>query len=210
VVSKNEQGRLVVRGLYVGDDAECFEKAAELSLQVNFVLMDREIRKAVVYLDPLEFKSTWLGNKAVYRTRMALATGGELVVIAPGVQEFGEDPAIDKLIRKYGYVGTPAVLEAVKNNADLAGNLSAAAHLIHGSSEGRFTITYAPGGLTRAEVEGVNFRYADLKETLARYNPDKLSDGYNDVDGEEVFYISNPALGLWAYRGRLAEAAAGD
>jgi nickel-dependent lactate racemase len=203
VIGKNEAGKLVMRGLFVGDDVECFEQASALSLKVNFVMLEREIRKAVVYLDPGEFKSTWLGNKSVYRTRMALADGGELIVLAPGVKEFGEDPTIDRLIRKYGYVGTPAVLDAVKRNPDLAGNLSAAAHLIHGSSEGRFTITYCPGGLSREEVEGVNFRYAPLDETMKRYDPAKLQDGYNSVDGEEVFYISNPALGLWAYRGRF-------
>ncbi len=203
VISKNDAGALALRGLYVSGGIECFEKASELSLKVNFQMLDTEIRKAVVYLDPGEFKSTWLGNKSVYRTRMALADGGELIVLAPGVREFGEDPAIDKLIRKYGYVGTPKVLQAVKENADLAGNLSAAAHLIHGSSEGRFSITYCPGHLTREEVEGVNFRYADLEEMTKKYDPAKLKDGVNIVDGEEVFYISNPALGLWAYRGRF-------
>ena len=207
VIGKNAAGTLVTRGLFIGDDVECFEKAAELSLKVNFVMMDREIRKAVVFLDPEEFKSTWLGNKAVYRTRMALADDGDLIVLAPGVKEFGEDPGIDKLIRKYGYVGTPAVLKAVKENEDLAGNLSAAAHLIHGSSEGRFNITYCPGRLTREEVEGVNFRYAPLDQMMKRYDPAKLKDGYNDVDGEKIFYISNPALGLWAHERRFAQSA---
>jgi nickel-dependent lactate racemase len=204
VVSKNDAGELAIRGLYIGDDAECFELASELSLRVNFAMMDREIRRAVVYLDPHEFKSTWLGNKAVYRTRMALADGGELIVLAPGVREFGEDAGIDALIRKYGYAGTPAVLEAVGKNADLAANLSAAAHLIHGSSEGRFTITYCPGHLTKQEIESVNFRYASLDEMVRKYDPAKLADGFNAVDGEEIFYISNPALGLWAYRGRFS------
>ncbi len=205
VLAKNEAGQLVVRGLFVGDDVECFLRASELSLKVNFVMMDREIRKAVVLLDPAEFKTTWLGNKAVYRTRMAMADGGDLIVLAPGVKEFGEDPTIDKLIRKYGYVSTPQVLDAVRNNADLAGNLSAAAHLIHGTSEGRFNITYCPGGLTKEEVEGVNFHYAPLDKMMKKYDPAKLKDGYNQVDGEEVFYISNPALGLWAYRGRFGK-----
>ncbi len=203
VMSKNAAGQLATRGLYVGDDASCFTQAADLSLKVNFVMMDREIRKAVVFLDPSEFRSTWLGNKAVYRTRMALADEAELIVLAPGVKEFGEDPGIDKLIRKYGYVGTPKVLDAVKKNEDLANNLSAAAHLIHGSSEGRFQITYCPGHLTREEVDCVNFRYSDLGQMMKKYDPAKLKDGYNTVNGEEVFYISNPALGLWAYKGRF-------
>ncbi|HEY5380738.1 MAG TPA: lactate racemase domain-containing protein [Acidobacteriaceae bacterium] len=203
VVNKNERGELVMRGLFIGDDNECFERAAELSLKCNFSMMDREIKKAVVFLDPHEFKSTWLGNKSVYRTRMALADGAELIVLAPGVHEFGEDPTIDKLIRKFGYCGTPATLEYVKEDAGLAGNLSAAAHLIHGSSEGRFTIRYCPGHLTREEIESVHYEYGDLAEYTRKYDPKRLKDGWNVVDGEEIFYISNPGLGLWAYKGRF-------
>ncbi len=205
VVGKNAAGRLAVRGLYIGDDAECFDRAAELSLKVNFQMLDREIKKAVVFLDPHEFRSTWLGNKSVYRTRMALADNAELIVLAPAVHEFGEDAAIDKLIRKYGYCGTPATLEAVKNDPALAANLSAAAHLIHGSSEGRFRIRYCPGHLTREEIESVHFEYGDLAEYTAKYNPEKLKDGWNVVDGEEIFYISNPGLGLWAYGDRFKD-----
>ena len=153
VVAKNEAGDLVVRGLFISDDDQAFEQAAALSLQCNFQRLDREIHKAVVFLDPHEFRSTWLGNKSVYRTRMALADDAELIVLAPGVHEFGEDAAIDQLIRRYGYCGTPATLAAVDQDPELAANLSAAAHLIHGSSEGRFTIRYCPGHLTRQEIE---------------------------------------------------------
>ena len=206
VVSRGDDGQLKIRGLYIGDDAECFRLAAELSLKVNFRMLDQPLRKVIVYLDPGEFKTTWLGNKSVYRTRMAIADGGELIVLAPGLKEFGEDKQIDALIRKYGYVGTPKVLSLVQEAEDLRNNLSAAAHLIHGSSEDRFSITYCPGHLTRQEIESVNFRYADLNEMTKRYNPETLKDGFNTLsDGEKVFYISNPALGLWAYRGRFVD-----
>lgn len=203
VVGRAADGGLATRGLFIGDDAECFERAASLSLKVNFEMLEEPLRKAVVYLDPHEFHSTWLGNKAVYRTRMALADGAELIVLAPAVKEFGEDRTIDALIRKYGYRGTPATLEAVANNADLAADLSAAAHLIHGSSEGRFRITWCPGHLTRDEVESVGFAYGDLTEMLRRYDPAKLRDGFNRVDGEEIFFVPNPGLGLWAHRNRF-------
>jgi len=205
VVGKNAAGKLVVRGLYIGDDEECFKEAAALALKVNFQMLNREIRKAVVFLDPHEFRSTWLGNKSVYRTRMALADGAELIVLAPGVHEFGEDSAIDKLIRRYGYCGTPRTLALVKDDPALAANLSAAAHLIHGSSEGRFTIRYCPGHLTKQEIESVHFEYGDLAQYAAKYNPAVLKDGWNVVDGEEIFYISNPGLGLWAYEGRFGQ-----
>jgi nickel-dependent lactate racemase len=205
VVGKDELGKLVVRGLYIGDDIECFNRAAALSLQVNFEIMDKPLKKIVVYLDPSEFKSTWLGNKSIYRTRMVIDDGGELVVLAPGLAQFGEDAGIDKLIRKYGYVGTPKVLDLVKKNEDLKASLSSAAHLIHGSSEGRFTITYCPGKMKKEEIEGVNFGFADLATMLKKYNPEKLKDGVNIMpDGEEIYFISNPALGLWAYKGKFS------
>jgi len=203
VVGRRTEGGLAVRGLFIGDDADCFLKAAELSLKVNFEMVEEPIRKAVVFLDPAEFQSTWIGNKAIYRTRMALADGAQLIVLAPGVHEFGEDRGIDKLIRKYGYRGTPATLEAVRKNPDLGSDLSAAAHLIHGSSEGRFSITWCPGHLSRQEVESVGFEYGDLNEMLKKYDPAKLSHGYNKVDGEEIFFVANPGLGLWAHRSRL-------
>lgn len=203
VVGKDDNNNLVIRGLYIGDDEECFIKASALSLEVNFQLLDKPLKKVVVYLDPSEFKSTWLGNKSVYRTRMAIDNGGDLIVLAPGLKEFGEDKEIDRLIRKYGYVGSDKVLKLTKENPELQQNLSAAAHLIHGSSEGRFNITYCPGNLTKEEIESVNFKYADLKEMTKLYNPDTLKDGFNVVNGEEIFYISNPALGLWAFKDRF-------
>jgi len=206
VVGSDTKGRLHVRGLFVSDDGSGFDQAAALSLKVNFDMLDQPLNKVVVYLDPGEYKSTWLGNKSIYRTRMAMADGGALIVLAPGVKEFGEDKEIDGLIRKYGYRGTPATLAAVKANPELQNNLSAAAHFIHGSSEGRFDITYCPGYLTREEIESVNFKYADLKLMTARYNPAQLRDGWNIMpDGDRIFYISNPALGLWAYRGRFKD-----
>jgi len=204
VIGRDENGKLVIRGLFIGDDEQVFLEAAELSIKVNFSILEKPLKKVVVYLDPSEFRSTWLGNKSVYRTRMAMADNGELIVLAPGLKEFGEDKEIDRLIRKYGYRGTPATLKSLKENEELQKNLSAAAHLIHGSSEGRFSITYCPGNLTQQEIESVNFRYHDLNEMIKKYNPEKLKDGFNVMAyGEEIFYISNPALGLWTSKERL-------
>jgi len=203
VISKNEIGKLTVRGIYIGDDYATFEKAANLSLKVNFQMLEKSPKKMVVYLDPSEFKSTWLGNKSIYRTRMAIADGGELIVLAPGLKEFGEDKIIDGLIRKYGYCNTPKVLTYVKENEDLQNNLGAAAHLIHGSTEERFSVTYCPGNLTKEEITSVNFKYANLADMTKKYNPEILKDGWNIIDGEEIFYISNPALGLWAHADRF-------
>jgi len=207
VVGPAKDGGLRTRGLFIGDDIECFHLAAELSLKVNFQMLKEPLKKVVVYLDPAEYKTTWLGNKSIYRTRMAMADAGHLIILAPGVSQFGEDPQIDRLIRKYGYVGTSAILEAVEKNEDLRQNLSAAAHLIHGSSENRFTITYSPGALSKQEIEAVNFKYAGLSQMKERYDPERLHDGFNALaDGEEVYFISNPAVGLWAFSERFNKA----
>jgi nickel-dependent lactate racemase len=205
VVGTGEDGSLKTRGLYIGDDIECFNLAAELSLEVNFEMVDEPLKKVVVYLDPAEYKSIWLGNKSIYRTRMAMANGGELIVLAPGVGQFGEDSEIDRIIRKYGYVGTERILEAVKKYDDIKSNLSAAAHLIHGSSEGRFSITYCSGKLTEEEIKGVNFEWAPLEKMTERYDPQRLVDGSNVVDGEEFYFVSNPAIGLWSSKERFSD-----
>jgi len=204
VMARDKTGKLVMRGLYIGDDLEVFTLAAALSRKVNITVVDKPLKKAVVFLDPLEYKSTWLGNKGIYRTRMALAHNGNLIILAPGVKSFGEDMTIDALIRKYGYKGTPSTLESVQNSDELRDNLSAAAHLIHGSSEGRFSITYCPGSLTKTEIESVHYHYSDLSTMLLKYDPQKLTEGYNKMpDGEEIFFISNPALGLWTQKEKI-------
>lgn len=197
-------GNIHTHGLFIGDGRDALEEAVALSQQKNITFVDRPIKKCVVYLDPKEFKSTWLGNKAVYRTRMAVADDGDLIVLAPGVTKFGEDEQVDGLIRKYGYCGTPRVMEHFRNNDDLRQNMGAAAHLIHGSSEGRFRITYAVKSISRQEIAGAGFIPADCDEVTKRYNPKALRDGWNILpDGEEVYFIPNPALGLWIDRTRF-------
>jgi nickel-dependent lactate racemase len=205
VVGIDENSGTKVRGLFIGDDDDCFYRAAELAQQVNVIALDRPVKKAVVYLDPDEFKSTWLGNKSIYRTRLAIADAGELIVLAPALQEFGEDPEIDRLIRKYGYMHTDDVKRAVLEQDELRNNLSAAAHLIHGTTDGRFSVTYCPGHLTKEEIESVHYRYADLGQMQQRYNPNTLRDGWNTLpDGEEIYFVSKPAIGLWADKTKLS------
>ena len=197
-------GNIRTHGLFIGRERKYFEEAVKLAQQKNLNLVETPFDKVVVNLDEKEFKSTWLGNKSIYRTRMAIKDGGELIVLAPGVDKFGEDKAIDALIRKYGYCGREKVLELVKEHPDLQANLSAAAHLIHGSGDGRFSITYCTKLLTKEEVEGVCFRYIPYEEAIKKYDPSKLSDGLNTLeDGERIYYISNPALGLWADKAKF-------
>ncbi|MBR3366513.1 MAG: DUF2088 domain-containing protein [Lachnospiraceae bacterium] len=198
-VTTAPEGKIRFHGLFIGEGRQCLTEAVKLAQEKNIDLVEHSVKKCVVYLDPDEFRSTWLGNKAVYRTRMLMADGGELIILAPGVERFGEDAEVDRLIRKYGYRGRDAVLEAFARpeNQDLRDNMGAAAHLIHGSSDGRFSITYAVKNITQEEIRGAGYLAADYGSTAAVYDPAKLKYGYNTVGGEEIYFIPNPALGLW-------------
>lgn len=204
VMARSKQNELVHTGVFVGDDLDTYLQAARQSREQNITVFEQPVEKIVCVMQADEFVSTWVANKAVYRTRMAIADGGELVIIAPGLKRFGEQADVDQLIRKYGYCGTPRALEQYRTNSDMQDLAHATAHLLHGSSEGRFTITYAPGELSREAIESVNFKYADLAETIARYRPENRPEGWNETpDGERFFFIPTPSAGLWATREKL-------
>lgn len=191
----------VVRGLFIGDDHSVFFRAGELSAQVNCFRLDRAPKKIVVWMDPDKYKKTWVGNKAIYRTRMAIGDGGKLVVVAPGVAKFGEQPEVDQLIRKYGYRTSEEILECVTRNEDLGNNLSTASHLIHGSTENRFTVEYCPGTLTRDEIRSVGYEYGEWSQAMKEYSVADINDGWHESrEGEEFYFIRNPGLGLWMHR----------
>ena len=193
-----------VAGLFIGDREE-FAEAAKLSQELNITTLDAPLQRVVVYADPDEFHSTWVANKAVYRTRMAIADGGELLIVAPGLKRFGEEEVDDRLIREHGYRGTKVIKPIFEGDARLREYLSAGAHLIHGSSEDRFSITYAPGHLNHEEIEGVGYGYCDLSE-LTSWMPDGFSyntlankeEGtYKGKDGQPFYLILKPGQGLW-------------
>lgn len=204
VMQRDPQNHLLTSGIFVGNDLETYLQAARLSRKQNITIFDKPVKKMVAVMQADEFRATWVANKAVYRTRMAIADGGELLIIAPGVERFGEQPEVDALIRKYGYKGTPRTLALYKTEADMQAIPHGVAHLIHGSSEGRFTITYAPGHLSKEEIEQVGYQYADVTEMQKRYDPAVMKEGWNTMpDGEEVFYISTPSAGLWSTEAKL-------
>ena len=198
-VTTRENDTLKLHGLYIGESRKPFEKAAELAQKLNIIHVDHRAKKVVTYLDPEELKTTWVGNKGIYRTRMTVADGGELIVLAPGVIAFGENEEMDKMTRKYGYTGTEHILELYRQGV-FEGRLMSAAHLMQGSTEGRFTVTYAtkPENLSKEEIESVGYQWADYNEITKRYNPETLKEGWNVLpDGEEVYFVGTPALGLW-------------
>ena len=203
VVATGHDGWPAIKGLFIGSDIECFTKASSFSARLNIKIIEKAPEKIVVFLNQFEYRSTWLGNKAIYRTRMAIADKGELIIIAPGLREFGEDKTIDMLIRKYGYRTSWKIIQLAEKNHDLQNNLAVAAHLIHGSPENRFRVTYCTDSIREDEIRNVGFGYAGLQKTKAKYDLENLREGFNiNRNGEEFYYISNPALGLWIAKNR--------
>lgn len=218
VVESLGSGKKVVRGIFVGDSHDVFFEAGELAAKVNCFVVQKTPQTVVVSMNPQKYKRTWIANKAIYRTRMLIGDGGKLVILAPGVKQFGESAVVDGLIRKYGYRTTPEVLKLVSENRDLQENLGAAAHLIHGTPDGRFDVVYAPGDLSAEEIESVGYRFGEWRTLGAKYgclSPNvseastagapvgeavfgDLSDGFHrDAEGEEFYFVSDPGLGLW-------------
>ena len=206
VKSRDDQDNLTMTGLYVGDDTATYVQAARYARRKTAFLFDKPLKKVVCLMDGKEFHSTWVANKAVYRTRKVIEDGGELIIIAPGVERFGEQEEVDRMIRTHGYRGTQHSLDAYQNDPELHELAHAAAHLIHGSTEGRFCITYAPGKLSAAEVESVGYGYLDINEALKKYDPQKMSRGMNHIDGEDVYFIDSPSLGLWTSKAKFKDA----
>lgn len=190
---------LSLNGLYVGPSRKPFEHAVDLATKLNICHVERRAKKLVTYLDPYELKTTWVGNKGVYRTRMAVADGGDLIILAPGVKAFGENPEMDNMTRTYGYKGRDYILDLFNKGA-FENRIMAAAHLIQGSSDGRFNITYAtrPENLSKEDINSVGYNWMDYNEAASLYNPDTLKDGWNTLaNGEEIYFVKTPALGLW-------------
>lgn len=203
-VTTEENHEAAVHGIFAGGSRIPYERACELAKRWNITYLPGKVKKVVAYLEPQEFTSTWVGNKAVYRTRMIIEDGGELLVLAPGLLHFGENDEVDALIRRYGYRGTPYVMK-LRQDGKFDGADMVAAHIIHSSSEGRFTITYAtdPSKVTKEEVEGIGYGHMDYEEAVGRYDIHRLEDGYHVMpDGEEIYVVKAPALGLWKVEDR--------
>ena len=199
VTTTNKDDTINLNGLYIGTSRQAYEQAVQLSQKLNITYLNKPAKKVVAYLNPMELKTTWVGNKGIYRSRMAIADGGELLLLAPGIHSFGENAEVDEVIRKYGYIGRTKILKLYNENK-FPNQLMVPAHLIHGSSDDRFSITYAvnPKLISKTEIESVGFNYMNIDDAIKRYNPDKLSDGWQIMpDGEEIYFIKNPATGLW-------------
>jgi nickel-dependent lactate racemase len=209
VLGADEDGFPCVKGFFMGDDFETHAKAAALSEKLNVDYLDEAAEDVVVYLDPDEYKSFWLGNKAVYRTGMGIARGGRLHVLAPGVRSFSdsaEQGERERLIEEVGYKGLSHVRKCLESTPGLKDNLSVAAHCVHGSplmddgGDPLFEIIYYtnPNHMPRKRVENAGFKWGDYGQVEDVSLPD--SQGFHDNFGigrsKKVYFVPDPGMAL--------------
>lgn len=201
-VMSQEEGRDVYKGVFISRERDAFEQAVALSQKVNITHVEKPVKKCVVWMDPHSYHSTWVGNKAIYRTQKMVEEDGEIIVIAPGVHTFGENDLADQAIRKYGYRPREEMLELYKTDPLLSSNMSLAGHLIRSVPSPKTKITYCTNKLTREEIEHANYCYMTVEEAMERYPCENWETGWKTLtNGEEIYFVRNAALGLWQYDG---------
>ncbi len=201
-VMSQEEGGDVYKGVFISRERDAFEQAVALSQQVNITHVEKPVKKCVVWMDPHSYHSTWVGNKAIYRTQKMVEEDGEIIVIAPGVHTFGENDLADQAIRKYGYRPREEMLELYKTDPLLSSNMSLAGHLIRSVPSPKTKITYCTNKLTREEIEHANYCYMTVEEAMERYPCENWETGWKTLpNGEEIYFVRNAALGLWQYDG---------
>ena len=199
-VMSQEDDKDIYKGVFISKERDAFEQAVALSQQVNVTHVEKPVKKCVVWMDPHSYHSTWVANKAIYRTQKMVVEDGEIIVIAPGVHTFGENDLADQVIRKYGYRPREEMLELYKSDPVLSGNMSLAGHLIRSVPSTKTKITYCTNKLTRQEIEHANYSYMTVEEAMALYPCENWETGWKTLpSGEEIYFVRNAALGLWQY-----------
>ena len=195
----DNNGYIVNRGIFAGDDQECYLEGARLCQQVNIKMLDKDYKKVIAFLDPEEFKSVWVGNKALLRTMMCIADGGELIIICPGIRAFAENSFADSFIRKYGYRSKQELLDIVEKSGEMEDYMLPLSQMILSDTGKRFKVTYAAKDISREELESVYCNWISYEDVIKKYDPESLQEGENILpDGEEIFYVHKPAQGLWS------------
>lgn len=188
----------IFKGIFIGKERSSFEQAVALSQQVNITHVEKPVKKCVVWMDPHSYHSTWVTNKAFYRTMKMVQEGGEIIVIAPGLHVFGENDLADQAIRKYGYRPREEMLELYKSDPLLSGNMSLAGHLIRCVPSLETRLTYCTDQIPQEEIEHAGFHYMSVEEAMAAYPCESWQTGWRTLpNGEEIYFVRNAALGLW-------------
>ncbi len=75
-----------LHGIFVGNYVEAFQAAADLSEQLNIIIVPQAFR-SVLSMPAERYDDLWTAAKAMYKTEPAIADGGEVIIYAPQISE---------------------------------------------------------------------------------------------------------------------------
>lgn len=191
-------------GFYAGVGEEAYLQAALLSRQHNVTVVEEGLQRVVAFFPGLRFASLWDVQQLLPRLAMCLADGGELILLAPGIERLAADDAPLAVYRRTGYLGAAELRERQRTDPELGNEPWLATHLLNGSTNGRSKIYHALDGIDAETLRALNLWPMELEETLFRYRPAKAKAGWNITnEGEKFFFIPDPTAGLWSTKKRL-------
>lgn len=173
-----------LKGLFIGDCIQAWEKAADLSDKVHIVYKDESF-KTILGIAPKMYDDIWLAGKVMYKLEPVVADGGTLIIYAPHIAEISYTHG--KIIDRIGYHTRDYFLKRMDKFADIPrGVLAHCTHVkgigtyIDGVEKPRVNVVLATG-ISRQRCEKVNLGYM---------NPDKikLSD-YENKEDEGILLV---------------------
>src|SRR5437660_12125272 len=182
---------LVVRGqafhgMYVGNYVEAWSAAADLSAQLEIVMVPRAFKR-VLSMPSKIYDDLWTAAKAMYKTEPAIADGGEVIIYAPHITEVSYTHG--KLIDEVGYHVRDYFVKQWDRFQHVPGSILA--HSTHVKGTGiydeargietpRISVTLATG-IPEERCRRINLGYADYREIDPKEWMGREEEGILDV-----------------------------
>ncbi len=157
-----------LHGLYIGTYAEAWSAAADLSAQLNVIIVPRPFKRVLSMASKM-YDDLWTAAKAMYKTEPAIADGGEVIVYAPHISEVSYTHG--KLIDQVDYHVLEYFVKQPERFKDVPGAIKA--HSTHVKGAGtydaksrveapRIQVTLATG-IPEERCRRINLGYADYR-----------------------------------------------
>ncbi len=156
-----------LKGIFVGDMLEAWEKAADLSDKVHIVYKDKSY-KTVLGLAPEMYDDIWTAGKVMYKLEPIVSDGGTLIIYAPHITEISYTHG--EIIDEIGYHTRDYFLKQWDKFKDFPRGITAhSTHVkgigsfIDGVEKPRVNVILATG-ISKQRCEKVNLGYMDPEQ----------------------------------------------
>ncbi len=185
-----------LKGLFIGDCIEAWEKAADLSEKVHIVYKDKPY-KTVLGIAPEMYDDIWTAGKVMYKLEPIVADGGTLIIYAPHIDEISYTHG--KVLDEIGYHTRDYFLKQWDKFKDYPRGVTAhSTHVkgigtyINGTEKPRVNVILATG-ISKQRCGKVNLGFADYKQINIADYENKEDEGILVVHhaGEMLHRLSN-------------------